>query len=153
MPNTFTKLYVQIVFAVKYRKAVLEREWRSHLFARMGTIINEKGCKTIIINGVEDHVHVFLIIKPSTSISKIAQMIKSSSSKWINDNKLTKERFEWQTGFGAFTYAQSQTERVFNYIENQEEHHRKRKFLKEYLQLMQKFEIEYDEKYTFKELE
>ena len=86
---------MQIVFAVKYRKSVLDREWRSHLFARMGTIINEQGCKTIIINGVEDHVHIFLIIKPSTSISKIAQMIKSSSSKWINDNNLTKSRFEW----------------------------------------------------------
>lgn len=153
MPNTYTKLYVQIVFAVKYRKAVLDREWRSHLFARMGTIINEQGCKTIIINGVEDHVHVFLIITPSTSISKIVQMIKSSSSKWINDNNLTKNRFEWQTGFGAFTYAQSQTERVFKYIENQEEHHKKKRFLEEYKQLMKKFEIEYDEKYSFKELE
>lgn len=153
MPNTYTKLYVQIVFAVKYRKAVLDREWRSHLFARMGTIINEQGCKTIIINGVEDYVHVFLIITPSTSISKIVQMIKSSSSKWINDNNLTKNRFEWQTGFGAFTYAQSQTERVFKYIENQEEHHKKKRFLEEYKQLMKKFEIEYDEKYSFKELE
>lgn len=149
MGNTYNRVYIQTVFPVKFRKAVISRHWKEQLMAVIGNLINETGCKTIIVNGVEDHVHCFFCLKPSVSISQVMKSVKAKSSKWVNENKLTAERFEWQPGFGCFSYAQSQFDAVYNYIKNQEKHHHKRSFRNEYLELLDRFGIEYDEQYIF----
>ncbi|MBK8243867.1 MAG: IS200/IS605 family transposase [Saprospiraceae bacterium] len=152
MANTYSQIYVQIVFAVKYRKALLDKAWRSQVFGVMGNLINETNCKTIIVNGVEDHVHCFVGLKPAISVSELMKIVKAKSSKYINDHSLTRERFEWQTGFGVFSYSQIDIERVFKYIQNQEEHHRSKKFKEEYLELLKEYQVEYDEQYLFEDL-
>ena len=152
MANTYHQLYIQVVFAVKYREAVIDNEWKSTLFGVIGNLINETGCKAIIVNGVEDHVHCFLGLKPVVSISELMKTVKAKSSKYINDNHLTKLRFEWQEGYGAFSYSHSQINTVYKYIANQEEHHKKQTFRKEYLEFLDKFEVPFDERYVFEDL-
>jgi REP element-mobilizing transposase RayT len=152
MANSYIKIYIQAVFAVKYREAEIHSDWRKSLFGVIGNSINQEGCQTIAINGMHDHVHCFFILKPSVSISKVIQKMKGISSKWVNDQGLTKSKFAWQTGYGAFTYGQSQVNDVVKYILNQELHHKKKTFRDEYLLLLEKFEVEYDEVYVFKEL-
>ncbi len=152
MANTYHQMYIQAVFAVKYRKAVLHKDWRKDVFAVIGNLINETGCKTIIVNGVEDHVHCFLGLKPTISISELMKTVKAKSSKYINDNKFLLDRFEWQVGYGAFSYSQSHINRVFKYIENQEEHHRKKSFKEEYLKYLDEYKIPFEERYVFEDL-
>ena len=153
MANTYHQIYVQTVFAVKFRKAIISKDWRSQLFGVIGNIINETGCKTLIVNGVEDHVHCFIGLKPVVSASELMKKVKAKSSKYINDHNLTSHRFEWQEGYGIFSYGQSQVDAVYRYIKNQEAHHKKQTFLGEYKELLKLFEIEFDELYIFKELE
>ena len=152
MANTYHQIYLQTVFAVKYRKAQINAEWKNQIFSVMGNLINENNCKNIIVNGVEDHVHCFFSIKPVVSVSELMKTVKAKSSKYINDNDLTKERFEWQEGIGVFSYSQSHIDNVYKYILNQEEHHKKQNFKSEYLQLLNSFKIDYDEKYLFRDL-
>ena len=152
MANTYHQIYLQTVFAVKYRKAQIDAEWKKQIFSVMGNLINENNCKNIIVNGVEDHVHCFFSIKPVVSVSELMKTVKAKSSKYINDHDLTKERFEWQEGYGVFSYSQSQIDNVYKYILNQEEHHKKQNFKSEYLQLLNSFKIDYDEKYLFHDL-
>jgi REP element-mobilizing transposase RayT len=140
------------VFAVKYRQAVISKEWKQQLQGVIGNLINETGCKTIIVNGVDDHRHCFLGLKPAISVSDLMKTVKAKSSKYINDHKLTKERFEWQEGYGVFSYRQRDLDQIYNYVKNQEEHHQKQTFRDEYLDLMKEFEISYDEKYIFQEM-
>ena len=153
MANTYHQIYLQMVFAVKYRKAVLHQEWRNQVFGVIGNLINETNCKTIIVIGVEDHVHCFVGLKPSVSASELMKTVKAKSSKYINDHKLTPQRFEWQEGFGAFSYAQSQLDHVIAYINKQEEHHSRKSFKEEYLAFLTRFEIQFDEKYVFEWIE
>lgn len=152
MANTYHQMYIQAVFAVKYRKAVLHKDWRKDVFAVIGNLINETRCKTIIVNGVEDHVHCFLGLKPTISISELMKTVKAKSSKYINDNKFLLDRFEWQVGYGAFSYSQSHINRVYKYIENQEAHHNKESFKKEYLKYLEEYKIPFDERYIFEDL-
>ncbi len=152
MANTYHQVYIQFVFAVKYRDAVLDKTWRPTLLGVIGNLINETGCKTIIVNGIEDHVHCFVGLKPIVSISELMKTVKAKSSKYINDHQLTRSRFEWQEGFGVFSYSQSHVNSVFQYITNQEEHHKKQTFRNEYLEFLEKFNIPYDERYLFEEL-
>jgi len=152
MANTYHQIYLQTVFAVKYRKAMIDKTWKSRLLGVIGNLINETNCKTIIVNGTEDHIYCFLGLKPVVSVSELMKTVKAKSSKYINDHKLTNERFEWQTGYGVFSYSQSQVDRVYKYIMNQEAHHRKIKFKDEYLDLLRKFRVEYDDQYVFEEL-
>ncbi len=152
MANTYHQMYIQAVFAVKYRKAVLHKDWRKDIFAVIGNLINETGCKTIIVNGVEDHVHCFLGLKPTVSISELMKTVKAKSSKYINDNNFLLDRFEWQVGYGAFSYSQSHINRVYKYIENQEEHHRKKSFKEEYLKYLDEYKIPFEEQYVFEDL-
>src|SRR5215211_4766757 len=152
MANTYHQIYLQTVFAVKYRNAVISKEWNSKLFEVIGNLINEANCKTIIVNGVEDHVHCFIGLKPVVSVSELMKTVKAKSSKYINDHKLTAERFEWQEGYGVFSYGQSQIDRVYKYIQNQEAHHKKQTFRDEYLDFLKKFKVEYDEQYIFQDL-
>ena len=152
MANTYHQIYLQIVFAVKYRNAVIDKAWRSQLLGVIGNLINEANCKTIIVNGVEDHIHCFVGLKPVVSVSELMKMVKAKSSKYINDHSLTANRFEWQEGYGVFSYHQSLVDTVFKYIQNQEEHHRMQSFSEEYLGLLKEFKVEYDEQYIFQEL-
>ena len=152
MANTYHQIYLQTVFAVKYRKAVIDSSWKNKLFAVIGNLINETNCKTIIVNGVEDHVHCFLGLKPVVSVSELMKTVKAKSSKFINDQSLTSGRFEWQEGYGVFSYSQSQVDRVYKYIENQEAHHKKQTFRDEYLDFLKSFKVNYDEQYIFKDM-
>ncbi|MBD8490161.1 IS200/IS605 family transposase [Echinicola sp. CAU 1574] len=149
MANTYHQMYVQVVFAVKYRKAILDKAWRKRLFAVMGNLINETGCKCIIVNGVEDHVHCFFSQKPAISISEVMKTVKAKSSKWINENGLADRKFEWQKGFGCFTYSKSHVSNVYRYIENQEAHHHKMSFHEEYIELLKEYDVQFDLEYLF----
>ncbi len=149
MANTYHQIYIQAVFAVKYRESMLDKKWRESFFGVIGNLINETGCKTIIVNGVDDHVHCFLGLKPTISISELMKTIKAKSSKYINDNKLTPYRFEWQTGYGVFSYSQSHIDSVYHYIKIQETHHQKEPFISEYSKFIEKYQIPYDEQYIF----
>jgi putative transposase len=152
MANTYHQIYIQTVFAVKYRRAIIEKEWRPKLLGVIGNLINEANCKTIIVNGVEDHVHCFIGLRPAVSVSELMKTVKAKSSKYINDYSLTPERFEWQEGYGVFSYSRSHIDRIYKYIQNQEEHHKKQTFRHEYLDLLKEFGVEYDEQYIFQDL-
>ncbi len=152
MANTYHQIYIQTVFAVKYRAAILEKSWRKKLQGVIGNLINETGCKTIIVNGVEDHIHCLIGLKPVISVSELMKSVKAKSSKFINDEKLTNERFEWQSGYGVFSYGQKDVDMIYKYIQNQEEHHRVKTFREEYEGLLKEFKIDFDEQYSFEEL-
>jgi putative transposase len=152
MANTYHQIYIQAVFAVKLRDAVIDKTWKDELHGVIGNLINETGCKTIIVNGVYDHIHCFFGLKPTIAVSDLMQTIKAKSSKWINDHHKTKTHFEWQGGFGAFSYGRSQMDDMYQYILNQETHHQKQTFREEYLNFLNKFEVPYDESYIFEDL-
>ena len=152
MANTYHQIYLQTVFAVKYRNAVIDKAWKNLLCGVIGNLINETNCKTIIVNGVEDHIHCFIGLKPVVSVSELMKTVKAKSSKYINDHKLTPERFEWQDGYGVFSYRQNDVDSIYKYIQNQEEHHKIQSLREEYLDLLKEFKLEYDEQYIFQEL-
>jgi REP element-mobilizing transposase RayT len=149
MAGTFSQIYIQYVFAVKRRENLLQKPWREEVFKYMSGIITAKNQKSIIVNGVEDHVHIFVGLKPSMCVADLVRDIKNNSSNFINEQKYLKQKFSWQDGYGAFSYAHSQIGNVYRYIENQEEHHKKKTFRMEYLEFLKKFEVPYDEKYLF----
>jgi putative transposase len=149
-PGVFTQLYVQIIFAVEHRECLLRnKEYNEQIFRYIsGTVSNLKN-KSIIVNGTEDHIHIFVGLHHTISISELVGIIKKSSSSFINDKQWFRGNFSWQDGYGAFTYSRSHLEKVYRYIQNQEEHHKKTTFKKEYISLLEKFGIEYDERYLF----
>ena len=149
MANKFTQLYVHIVFSVKGRKNTLLPESKESLHKYITAIVQKRNVKMMAINSTSDHIHIFLSIRPDTAISEIVRDIKHSSSNFINEKKWTIERFQWQDGYGAFSYSHSQISSVVKYILNQEEHHRKKTFKEEYIELLKLFNINYDEKYLF----
>lgn len=151
MANTYHQIHIQTVFAVKFRQALILPDFKHELFGYMGQIINELGHKTLIVNGVEDHVHCFFGLDPKQSISDLMQKVKSNSSRWINEQGFLAHEFEWQKGYGAFSYGKSQVGIVYKYVQNQEKHHQKRSFREKYLEYLQKFEIQHDEKYIFRD--
>ena len=153
MANTYHQIYLQVVFAVKYRAAIIDPTWRSQLFAVIGNLINECSCKTIIVNGIEDHVHCLFSLQPSISIAELMKNVKAKSSKFVNDQALTRHRFNWQNGYGAFSYGKSQINDVVKYIQNQEEHHRTFTFQEEYKELLHNFNINFEDQYLFQDLE
>ena len=152
MANTYHQIYIQVVFAVKYREALITNECKSKIFGVIGNLINETGCKTIVINGVEDHVHCLLALKPTISISELMRIVKGKSSRFINEHQLTKHKFEWQEGYGVFSYSKSHIDAVYKYIAHQEEHHKKQNFKDEYLSFLDKYNVKYDERYVFENL-
>ncbi len=153
MAGTYSQIYIQVVFAVKGRENVISRVWKDDLHKYIAGIIKGKDQKSIIVNGMPDHIHAFIGLKPSMSISDLVRDIKNNSGKWINENKLIKGKFAWQEGYGVFSYSHSQIENVYNYISNQEEHHKAKSFREEYVEFMKKFEIEHNEKYLFEWIE
>ncbi len=150
MPNTYTQIYVQIVFAVQGRQNLISKKIREKLEKYICGIVSNKKSKPIAIYCNPDHTHILIGLHPSVSISDMARDIKANSSKWINEQKLIIGKFSWQQGFGAFTYSKSQIDLVVKYILSQPEHHKKRSFKDEYIEFLKKFKIEYDEKYLFK---
>jgi REP element-mobilizing transposase RayT len=151
MANTYSQIYIQAVFAVKYRAAMIDLAWKEELCAVIGNLINETGCQSLIVNGVEDHIHCFFRLSPSISLSDVMKSAKAKSSKWINESSYLQERFEWQRGFGAFSYTQSHGENVYHYVKNQEQHHQKIKFLDEYTHLLKQNHIDYEDAHIFVE--
>ena len=149
MPGTYSQIYIQYVFAVRGRQNLLHDNWRNELFKYIAGIIKGKNQKPIIVNGYRDHVHVFVGLKPSMPISDLIRDIKNNSSNFINDQGWIKGEFSWQEGYGAFSYSHSHIENVYQYILNQERHHRKKTFKEEYIDFLKKFEIDYNEKYLF----
>jgi REP element-mobilizing transposase RayT len=153
MPNTYTQIHIHAVFVVKYRDAVIKEEWREELFKYITGIIQKNGHKMLQINGVADHIHLFFGMRPKQALSELIKEVKQSSSGWINRRDLTGTKFYWQEGFAAFSHSRSQVPAVINYIKNQQEHHRKRTFREEYLKMLNDFEVDFDEKYLFQELQ
>jgi putative transposase len=153
MPNTYNQIHIQCVFAVKYRDAVISDVWKDRLHKYIIAIVNNNKHRMLSINSMPDHMHVFFGMRPHQSLSDLMQLVKGDSSEWINKEKLVPGKFRWQEGYGAFSYSKSQADAVVKYILNQEVHHRKKNFLEEYREMLDKFEVEFDEKYIFKELE
>ena len=148
-PGVFTQLHIQLVFAVKNRDAVLLKSIRPRVFEYISGIITGMNHKSIIINGLSNHIHIFLGWNPTKSISETVHDIKRNSSLFINNENLCRGNFSWQDGYGAFSYGHSQVEDVYNYILNQEAHHKKVTFRDEYISFLKKFEIEYNERFLF----
>ena len=149
MAGTYSQIYIQVVFAVKGRNNLLQKPWRDEVFKYISGIIKGKNQKPIIVNGVSDHVHLFIGLKPSMCLSDLVRDIKNNATNFIKNSNFIKGEFAWQEGFGAFSYSQSHKDNVYQYILNQEEHHRESTFREEYLEFLERFEIEYDEKYLF----
>ena len=152
MANIYHQIYLQTIFAVKYRAAMLDKTWRSKMQGIIGNLINETGCKTLIVNGVEDNMHCFIGLRPAIAISELMKTVKAKSSKYINDHSLTQNRFEWQVGYGAFSYRQRDVDMIYKYIQNQEQHHTKQTFRDEYHDLLKEFKIDFAEQHIFQEL-
>ncbi len=149
MANTYTQLYVQIVFSVKGRENLIKEKFRDELEKVIcGIIINHKS-KPYSVYCNPDHTHIFVGMPPTISVSKLVEQIKSGSSKWLNGKKYVLGHFQWQDGYGAFTYSKSQIDNVVKYILNQPEHHKKKTFREEYLLLLEKFDVDFNPKYLF----
>lgn len=149
MPNTYTQIYIQLVFAVKYRESLINSVWKDELCKHItGTVQNNKS-KMLAVNGMPDHMHIFIGYKPTVSIPDLVKDIKVSSSLMINDKKLAKGKFAWQEGYGAFSYSTSQIDRICKYVLNQELHHKELTFREEYTKFLKGFKVDYEDKYLF----
>ncbi len=153
MANTYTQIYIHIVFAVQGRQNLIKKENKEELHKYITGIVRNKKQKLIAINSMPDHVHVFVGMKPSIALSDLVRDMKNNSSVFIKEKKWLRGRFSWQEGFGAFSYGHSQLDAVVKYIQNQEKHHTRRTFKEEYLQMLENFKVEYDEKYVFQWVE
>lgn len=153
MSGTFSQLYIQVVFSVKGRENIITKNWRDELFRYIAGIITTKNQKTIIVGGYSDHIHILIGLKPNMALADLVRDIKNNSTKFINEKKFVRGKFSWQEGYGAFSYGHTQIADVYDYILNQEEHHRKRTFKEEYLRFLKKYEIEHEERFLFDWLE
>jgi REP element-mobilizing transposase RayT len=149
MSNTYTQINIQIVFAVSKRENLISKNNREELHKYITTVIENKGQKLLAIFAMPNHIHILIGMRPNIALSDLVRDIKSTSSNFINSKKWGKGKFNWQNGFGAFSYSNSQLDRVIKYVLNQEKHHKRKSFKEEYLEFLSKFEIDYDEKYLF----
>jgi len=152
MANTFTQIHLQIIFAVENRISLIKPSWETQLYKYVTGIVQNNDHKLLTINGVPDHLHFLIGMRPTQALSYLIQEIKRDSSAWINENRFTNGKFSWQEGYGAFSYSRSHLHNVIHYIEDQKLHHKKVTFIEEYKKLLKKFEIPYDEKYIFREV-
>ncbi len=150
MANTYSQIYIQIVFVVQGRQNLIKKKHREELHKYISGIVKNRNQKMLSIFAMPDHIHLLVGLKPNISISDLVRDIKAGSSKFINESRWVNGKFNWQRGFGAFSYSKSEIDRVINYILNQEEHHKKEKFKEEYINFLKKFDIDYNEKYLFK---
>lgn len=151
MSNTYTQLHIQLVFAVQFRAALIQPAYQERLHQYLTGITQHNQHKMLKINSMPDHLHLFIGLNPAQALSSFVQKIKAESTKWINVQRLTRGRFAWQQGYGAFSYSKSQVPQVIRYIQAQQHHHRKHTFLQEYQAFLKAFEVEFDERYIFKE--
>ena len=149
MANTYTQIYIHIVFAVQGRQNLIRREHNDELQKYMTGIISGQGQKLIAINNMPDHFHILIGQRPNVALSDLVRNIKAGSSGFINDRRWVAGRFSWQEGFGAFSYAHSQLSTVISYIENQQEHHRRKSLSEEYVELLKRFNVPHDQRYIF----
>jgi REP element-mobilizing transposase RayT len=149
MANTYTQIYLQLVFTPGSKESLIPRKYKEELQKYTTGIIQNRKHKLLAINYMPDHAHIFIGYLPSQPLPDLMRDIKANTSKLINDRNWLPVKFQWQEGYGAFSYARSQINNVVQYINNQEEHHKKSTFKEEYLKLLQKFEVDYDDKYLF----
>ena len=149
MANTYTSLHYHIVFSTKNRHPWIHTEFEQRIWEYLGGIARQNDMKAIQIGGIEDHVHVVLGAPPTLSVSKVAQLLKGGSSKWIHETFPALAGFEWQDGYGAFSLSKSQLPEVIEYVANQREHHRVRTFQEEYRAFLERHGVEYDERYLW----
>ncbi|MGZ8845144.1 MAG: IS200/IS605 family transposase [Pyrinomonadaceae bacterium] len=153
MANTFSQIYIQTVFAVENRQSLITPDFREDLYKYITGIVRNHGQKLIAINGMSDHVHILIGLKPSMALADLVREVKADSTNFVNDRNLVRGRFNWQEGYGAFSYGHSQLDRIIRYIQNQERHHARHSFKDEYMTLLRKFDIAFEEKYVFKFIE
>jgi len=147
--STYSQIYIQTIFAVRGRESLVKPDWEDRLYKYMTGIVQNKGQKMLAINGMPNHIHFLIGMKPSCCLSDLVREVKKTSNEFINENKFSRFKFSWQEGFGAFSYSHSQLDDVISYIMNQKEHHRKKTFQEEYTDFLKKFKVEYDEQYLF----
>ena len=152
MANTFTQIYLQLVFAVQDRASLIDSEWKDELYKYISGIVQKNSHKLITINGIPNHIHILIGYKLHQLIPELLQDIKGSSSKWINKRGFIKGKFSWQEGYSAFSYSHSQIDDVVQYIMNQEQHHKKKTFHEEYIEFLEQFHIPYNEKYILRDV-
>ncbi len=153
MAHTYTKIHIHAIFAVTRREALIQASWKDELHKYITGIIQMHGHKILAINGMPDHVHILFGMRPTQSLSDLMQDVKGASSKWVNQYKRLPIKFEWQQGYGAFSYSKSQLLKVMRYIEDQDKHHKKMTFQEEYKCYLEKLGIDYDDRYVFKDLQ
>jgi len=149
MANTYSQITIHAVFAVRYRENFIVAEWRDSLPQYISGIITSKGAKSLAVGGWKDHVHILFGMPPTMCISDFMGIVKANSSKWINEQRFLRGNFQWQSGYGAFSFTKSQRDVIIKYIINQEEHHRTKSFKEEYLKMLLDFEVEYEDRYLF----
>ncbi len=153
MANTYSQIYIQVVFAVKGRQNLISKDWKDELYKYITGICTNNQQKLIAINGVADHIHILIGLKPAMALSDLIREIKTSSSKFISEKGWIKGNFNWQEGYGAFSYSHSQLDNVIAYIQNQEIHHQTKTFKEEYLAFLDKFDVSFEERYLFEWIE
>jgi putative transposase len=153
MANTYTQIHIHVITAVKFREALILPSWNKQLHQYITGIVQANGHKMLVINSMPDHLHMFFGFRPTQSLSSLMQVVKGDSSEWINKHRFSSKAFQWQAGYGAFSYAKSQMKTVADYVENQQRHHSQMKFLQEYIEFLNAFEIDYDARFIFKKLE
>ncbi len=153
MAGTFSQIYIQVVFAVQNRGCMIQSSWEEELYKYISGIVRNKEQKMLAINGMPDHIHFFIGMKPSCCLSDLVREIKKSSNDFIKEKRFSKFKFQWQEGYGAFSYSHSSLDNVIKYIMNQKEHHKKFTFREEYLDFLKKFEIDFKDEYLFKWIE
>jgi putative transposase len=149
MANTFSQIYIQTVFAVSNRMSLITPTFKEDLYKYIAGIVRNQGQKLISINGMPDHVHILIGLKPSMALADLVRDLKADSSTYINTNRWVRGKFTWQEGYGAFPYGHSQLDTIISYIQNQEKHHSRRSFKNEYMGLLRKFDIAFEDKYVF----
>ncbi|MEZ4912255.1 MAG: IS200/IS605 family transposase [Saprospiraceae bacterium] len=149
MAGTFSQIYIQLVFAVRGRENLIHSEWEEELYKYISGIVRNKEQKLIAINGMPDHIHILIGMRPNCCLSDLVREIKKSSNQFINEKKLSNFKFQWQEGYGAFSYSRSSLDNVINYISHQKEHHKKQSFKEEYTSFLNKFQIEFKDEYLF----
>lgn len=148
MSSTFSQIYIQVVFAVQGRQSLISQSWEEDLYKYITGIVQNKNQKMLAINGMPDHIHFFIGMKPSCCLSDLVREVKKSSNEFIKEKKFC-NGFYWQDGYGGFSYSHSHLSNVINYVTNQKGHHKKKTFREEYLELLNKFEIKFEDQYLF----
>lgn len=150
MANTYSQIHIHTVFAVQNRQSLIQKEWQEDLYQYITGIVKGNQHKMLQINGMPDHIHLLIGMRPHQALSDLMKVVKGESSQWVNQKQVSKHRFSWQSGYGAFSYAKSQVPKVIQYIQNQQQHHKKKSFTEEYIDFLNAFEVDYDNHYVFK---